>query len=279
MLRPRLLLNASYVRPFNRSFVTTPVQLSGHNKWSKIKQRKGVEDAKKSVLYGKASRDIVAAARNGGSTSPEENSLLATAIRRAKDAGVPKENIETALAKAVRSKGQGQQSLTYEAMLHGSVGIIIECQTDNINRTLSNVRDILTTHGARQAPVKFMFQRRGYVKVAVEEEKQSPLLDEILGPDGVTDFDTWNDESTGAGGLQLVCRPEVLAKVTTKLDDFVSCEVLVNEIAYAPLETGEATDDVKATVDNLVEALEEDDDVIRIWTTLEENPGRLMADC
>ncbi|KAH7916026.1 transcriptional regulator TACO1-like protein [Hygrophoropsis aurantiaca] len=279
MLRSHLWPHTTHVPSYTRYFITTPVLLSGHNKWSKIKQRKGLEDAKKSVIYGKASRDIVAAARNGGSASPEENSLLATAIRRAKDAGVPKENIETALAKAVRSKGQGHQSLTYEAMLHGSIGIIIECQTDNINRTLSNVRDILTDHGARQAPVKFMFQRRGFIKVAAVEDQQSSLLDAVLGPDGVTDFDTWNNESGSPDGLLLVCRPEALAKVTAEIDRFPSCEVLVNEIAYAPLEQGETADDVKARVSDLVEALEEDDDVIRIWTTLEENPGNLMADC
>ncbi|KAG8217442.1 transcriptional regulator-domain-containing protein [Butyriboletus roseoflavus] len=84
-----------------RSFSMTPTCFSGHSKWSKIKHRKGLEDAKKSKVYGKAAREIVSAVKAGGSTSPEENSLLAAAIRRAKDTGVPKENIENALQRVM----------------------------------------------------------------------------------------------------------------------------------------------------------------------------------
>jgi len=90
-------------------------------------------------------QEILIAARNGGSTDPVHNLQLAGALRRARDQGVPKENIEKALAKA-RGRDKGGESLTYEALMSNSVGIIIECVTDNPNRTFNNIREILTDH-------------------------------------------------------------------------------------------------------------------------------------
>ncbi|EGN96005.1 hypothetical protein SERLA73DRAFT_185492 [Serpula lacrymans var. lacrymans S7.3] len=250
-----------------------PLGFRTHNKWSKIKQRKGAEDAKKSVVYGKASRDIIAAVRGGGSANPEQNSALASVIRKAKDSGVPKENIETALAKASRGKEKGQQSVTYEAMSHGSIGILVECQTDNVNRTLHSVREILSSHGARQAPVKFLFQRRGHIKVEAEESKQSSIIEAAM-EGGVDDFLSWSDDPIGVSGVEFICPPDQLANVTsqiTKSDP--SCKVLISELAYAPVENTQAcVDAVRLDVSNLVDALEEDSDVVRVWTTLEDNP-------
>ncbi|KAI6109887.1 YebC-like protein [Pisolithus sp. B1] len=152
-----------------RTFTRTPGYFAGHNKWSKIKQRKGIEDAKKSKTYGKAALEIITAAKIGGSSSPEENSMLATAIRRAKEAGVPKENIENAIARAERMKGHGQV-LTFEAMMNASTGLII----------------------ARPAPVKFLFQQRGYVKVQIGDDMEK-LLDRLISECPV-DFAEWRDE-------------------------------------------------------------------------------------
>jgi len=128
-------------------------------------------DAQKSAIYGKSSRDIVIAVRHGGSTDPEKNHALAAVLKRAKSLGVPKDNIETALRKAAGGKDKGNQNVTYEALAHGSVGVIIECLTDNTNRTLHNIRDILNTHNARFTPVGFMFQRKGCVRVGFHKMK------------------------------------------------------------------------------------------------------------
>ncbi|KAF8892629.1 transcriptional regulator-domain-containing protein [Infundibulicybe gibba] len=108
-----------------RHLSNSVVAFSGHNKWSKIKQKKGVMDAQKGAIYGKANRDIVLAARTGGSADPVKNLALAAAIRWAKEQDVPKENIEKALAKATKGKDQGGEHLTYEALAFGSVGIIM----------------------------------------------------------------------------------------------------------------------------------------------------------
>ncbi|OAX33590.1 YebC-like protein [Rhizopogon vinicolor AM-OR11-026] len=276
MLCSRLLAALPRVSPCTRSFSKTSIPLSGHNKWSKIKQRKGAEDAKKSILYGKAARDILAAARNGGSPIPEENSMLATAMRRAKDAGVPKENIENALLKASKSKNDNGQAVTYEAMMHGSVGIIVECRTNNINRTLSNVRETLNRHGARQAPVKFMFHQRGYLKIAIDSNDIEDLFNAAESTQCAFDFDEWEDPASSSSGIELSCSPDELPKLGEALRQYVQrnakAERLVSEVRWAPLEDQGSTEDEKDSVSTLVEALEEDEDVTCVSTSLEYSP-------
>ncbi|KAG2364467.1 transcriptional regulator TACO1-like protein [Suillus spraguei] len=237
---------------YTRSFSRSSTAFSGHNKWSKIKQRKGAEDAKKSILYGKAAQDILAAART-------------TAVRRAKDAGVPKENIENALLKASKSKSDQGQAVSYEAMMHGSVGIIIECRTNNINRTVHNVREILNRHGARQAPVKFMFRQRGYLKIALDPNDIEDLFNAAESTQCAFDFDEWEDDSSGSRGIELACSPDELFKLEEGLRQYIqqntNAEILVREVRWAPLEEQGCTDEETDSVSNLVEALEEDDDV------------------
>ncbi|KAF9228009.1 YebC-like protein [Gyrodon lividus] len=259
LVRSRHLVPRGYVSLSVRTLSTTPMRFAGHSKWSKIKHRKGVEDAKRSKIYGKAAREILAAAKSGGSTNPGENGLLATAIRRAKDAGVPKENVEKALVKAERNEGHGQAML-FEAIINGTTGIIIECRSDNANRTVKNINHTLTSYRAR--------------------DDMEGLLDQIMDVCSI-DFADWSEES-GQRGVELVCRPEVLNKVMKVIRDHASasplCEVLASEINWAPLESQEVEDDEgTARLECLIEALEEDDDVERVYTTVE--PNRLIADC
>ncbi|KAI0948341.1 hypothetical protein AcV7_009117 [Taiwanofungus camphoratus] len=155
--------------PLRRSLFTSTTQLSGHNKWSKIKEKKGANDLQKGAVYSKANRDIALAVRNGGGANPEHNATLAAVLKRVKSQGVPKDNIENAIKKAVGGKDKGDQHLTYEAMAPGSIGIIIECLSDNVNRTMHSLHNILKDHSARFAPVGFLFQRKGCVKVALDK--------------------------------------------------------------------------------------------------------------
>ncbi|KAH7889776.1 YebC-like protein [Phlebopus sp. FC_14] len=291
ILRSRACPPRKLVVPPIRKFSSTFERASGHNKWSKIKQRKEIEDAKKSKLYGKASRDIITAAKS--STSPEENGLLAAAIRRAKDAGVPKENIENALAKAERSK-EGGQPLTFEAMINGTTGLIIECRSDNVNRTVKSINHVLSLHRAHPTPVKFMFQQRGYVKVQIGDDMER-LLDQVMNVCSI-DFADWSEEETGQRGVevslstfllgitnasvQLVCRPEDLYKLTKVIQDYAAtspgCEILASEVNWAPLQPQEVEEHEKSRVADLIDNLEDDADFERVFTTLE--PNRLIVD-
>ncbi|KAI6006045.1 transcriptional regulator TACO1-like protein [Pisolithus albus] len=269
--RKRVLLSV-------RTFTRTPGCFAGHNKWSKIKQRKGIEDAKKSKTYGKAALEILTAAKIGGSSSPAENSMLATAIRRAKEAGVPKENIENAIARAERMKGHGQV-LTFEAMMNASTGLIIECRSDNINRTVGKLREILHHHGARPAPVKFLFQQRGYVKVQIGDDMEN-LLDRLISECPV-DFAQWCDEAPEQRGVELACRITDLSRVTKLIEEYAPssplCEILASEVNWAPLENHDASEEERTLVESLVEDLQENDDIERVFTTLESN--HLIVGC
>ncbi|OBZ75181.1 hypothetical protein A0H81_04562 [Grifola frondosa] len=212
-----------------RTFYTSHINLSGHNKWSKIKERKGANDLKKGHIYSKTNRDIMLAVRSGGNADPEQNTALAAVIKRAKAAGIPKDNIENALKKAVGGKEKGDQQLTYEAMGPGSVGIVIECLTDNANRTLKSMQNTLKRHGARFADVKFLFQRRGCVRVALDkgddfDARMEKLIDAALEADA-EDFEELEPTDTSVE-VEFMCPPTSLGTLTaavTTPDYAASC--------------------------------------------------------
>ncbi|PFH52365.1 hypothetical protein AMATHDRAFT_74163 [Amanita thiersii Skay4041] len=257
-----------------RTLTTYPPKLAGHNKWSKIKQKKGIIDAQKGAIYGRIRRDIILAVRNGGSAEPALNLQLAAALKRAKEQDVPKDNIEKALAKATGGRDKVGDSLTYEALAFNSVGVIIECLTNNTNRTHHNIREILTTHGARFAPVMFMFQRRGYVRVAVEisrtdTDDPTEKLIELALESGAEDFEQ-QESDEGSLEAEFTCQSNALARVTAALTTSPLCrELLASELIYKPTERCPAADEVESRLSPLVDELEGNEDTLRVWTTLD----------
>ncbi|KAK7936616.1 transcriptional regulatory protein [Apiospora aurea] len=149
-----------------RPFSTTPARLSGHNKWSKIKHDKGRLDAKKSAQRGLLSKDIALATRLYG-PDPKFNAALVNAVAVARKAGVPKANIDAAIARGQgrSSTGASLETVTLEAMLggggDGAVSLVIEILTDNRNRALHDVRGIIKKHNAILTPTTFLFERAG----------------------------------------------------------------------------------------------------------------------
>ncbi|TFK84324.1 YebC-like protein [Polyporus arcularius HHB13444] len=262
-------------RPFTlqaRGFHHTPRQLAGHNKWSKIKQKKGVNDIQKGALYSRAYREIVLAVRNGGSPDPEQNKALAAALRRAKDSGVPKDNIENALKKAAGGKDKGDAHLVFEVMGPGSVGMIVECLSDNPNRTVKFLSTILKDNGGRMADVKFLFKREGRVKVALDagddiDARLEKLVEVALDADA-EDFET-EDIEDGRRTVEFKCPQASLHKLTSALSGPGVCgELLESQLVYAPTEPVEELDDETGeNLGKLVEAIEDADDTLKVWTT------------
>ncbi|ETW85524.1 hypothetical protein HETIRDRAFT_457373 [Heterobasidion irregulare TC 32-1] len=203
-----------------RSFSTSFPASSGHSKWAKIKQRKGINDAQKSAIYGRASR------ASGG-------------------------------------KDKGNQLATYEAMAHGSVGVLIECLTDNGNRTLHNLRSILNKHNARYATVGFMFQRKGCVRVAVDAGQVEALIDAALEADA-EDFEEQN-VSEESVEIQFICPTQSLTKLTEAVMSSGRVrELLTSELIYVPTEASESTDEeLESRVGEMVYELEENEDILR----------------
>jgi len=143
--------------------------MSGHSKWSSIKHKKGAADAKRGKLFSKLSRAIIVAAREGG-PDPDANATLATAIQKARDNSMPKDNIERAIARGAgtSSDGEAYEHITYEGYGPSGVAVFVEALTDNRNRTASDVRHIFTKNDGslgESGSVAWLFERKGVILV------------------------------------------------------------------------------------------------------------------
>jgi len=157
--------------------------MSGHSKWSTIKRKKGVADAKRGKIFTKLIREIATAARIGGG-DPESNPRLRLVIDKAKSANMPKDNIQRAVQKGVGGgEGEAYEEIVYEGYGPGGTAILIEALTDNKNRTVSDVRHALTKNGGNLGAsgcVAYLFQKRGLLQFAAEGIDLDALMEAAL---------------------------------------------------------------------------------------------------
>ena len=157
--------------------------VAGHNKWSKIKRKKGVNDAKRGALFTKLIREITVAAREGGG-SPEFNARLRLAVDTAKAASMPADNIERAIKKGTGElEGVDYQECTYEGYGPGGVALFIECLTDNTNRTVADVRHALGKHDGSlgtDGSVAWQFDRKGVVTVDAAKHSEEEVFEAAI---------------------------------------------------------------------------------------------------
>ena len=246
--------------------------MSGHSKWHQIRHKKGATDAKRGQLFSKLSRAIIVAAREGG-PDPDNNISLANAIQKARDASMPKDNIERAIARGRGSgpDGQAYEQVTYEGYGPGGVAIFIEAVTDNRNRTAAEIRHVFAksdgTLGA-SGSVAWLFDRRGVVLVdaATADEDELTL-------------------AAAEGGAEDVAREGSSFRVTCAQENLQSLREAL-EAAGIPYQSAEATmvprttvgieDEVTAKkVLRLMDALEENDDVQGVYANFD-IPERLL---
>lgn len=236
--------------------------MSGHSKWSTIKRKKGAEDAKRGKLFTRLGREITVAARHSG--DPNANPTLRMAIDRARQANMPKDNIERAIKKGTGELGGGElEEVTYEAYGPHGIPILIRCLTDNRNRTLADVRRVLNRQNGNMAEagaVSWMFETKGYI--SIERDDQDP--DEVFmiavdaGADDVVISEDAFEIYTSPDELHAV--REVLSKSGLKADEAELSEVPKNEIELGSKET--------VQVMGLIEALEDLDDVQQVYSGL-----------
>ncbi|RLE20075.1 MAG: YebC/PmpR family DNA-binding transcriptional regulator, partial [Actinobacteria bacterium] len=147
--------------------------MSGHSKWANIKHRKGRQDAKRGKLFAKLIKGIEAAARTGGG-DPDGNASLATAIQKAKDASVPRDNIERAVARGSGdADGVDYEEFWYEGYAPGGVALYVHILTDNRNRAAAEVRSTFTKNGGslgEPGSVAYLFEQKGYLLVTGDED-------------------------------------------------------------------------------------------------------------
>jgi len=233
--------------------------MSGHSKWHSIKHKKAVVDARRGQQFTKLARAITVAAREGGGDR-EGNSTLALAIQKARDASMPKDNIERAIAKGTGEGADGAriETVLYEGYGPGGVALLIEALTDNRNRTGAEIRHLLSKNGGNlgePGSVSYLFDKQGVIVVDAtryDEEDLMPAIDAGA-------LDIWMDEDV----FEVITEPSDLVAVRDALAD-AGVEIESAEIAWrpksrVPVEEGDAT-----RLMRLIDALEESDDVVAV---------------
>ena len=230
--------------------------MSGHSKWASIKHRKAVVDARRGQQFTKLARAITVAARDGGG-DPDRNATLAQAVQKARDASMPKDNIERAIAKGTGagSDAAAIEAVTYEGYGPGGVALLIEALTDNRNRTGADVRHALSKHGGtlgEPGSVAYLFEKRGVIVVDAGRWSEDDLVVAIDA--GAQDVSIDDDI------YEIVTAPGDLAAVRAALEEagieIENSELVQQPTARVPVEEADATRLLR-----LVEALKEIDDV------------------
>jgi len=238
--------------------------MSGHSHWAGIKHHKGVNDAKRAAIFTKYGRAIIVAASHGGG-NPDTNFALRLAIDQAHSVNMPKENIERAIARGSGELKEGAQieELTYEAYGPGNVAMLIETTTDNKNRTVSEIKTLLTKGGGKFVPagsLSFLFKRVGRVSFPCPPDQKESL--ELFAIEaGAEDFSLEDDT------FSVFTKPTELQTVKAALEahSLVPTSAL---LGYLPVQTVTLTGDTLNTFERLYEVLDDHPDVQTIWHNL-----------
>lgn len=227
--------------------------MSGHSKWSTIKRQKGAKDAARGALFTKLGNAIAIAARNGA--DPEMNFSLRLAIDKAKASNMPMANIQRSIDRGSGKLGGDQiQEVMYEGYGPGGVAILVECATDNLNRTYPEVRLAFSKHGgniAEKGAVAFQFERKGVIRVkGTGDELMLQAIDA-----GAEDVQEEDNESV------VYTDPKELARVRDTLNE-AGVEVTEAELTFVPSNTVEINDkETAGKIMRLMDALDELNDV------------------
>ena len=235
--------------------------MSGHSHWATTHRAKGVNDAKRAAVFTKYGRNIIVAAAAGGG-NPDSNYSLKMAIDAAKAVNMPKDNIDRAIKRGTGELKDGAQieELTYEAYGPGQVALIIETATDNKNRTVSEVKTLLTKGGGKFVPtgaVSFMFRRVGLVTLLLEKYSAETLENETL-ESGADDF---------------FVTDEVFVVITAvdklqSVEEYFRGKNLICEnasLGYHPSQTATPSENELPALEKLLEVLDDHPDVQRVW--------------
>ncbi len=243
--------------------------MSGHSKWANIKHRKGRQDAKRGKLFAKLIKAIEASARSGGA-DPDGNPTLATAIQKAKDASVPKDNIERAIARgAGGADGVDYEEIWYEGYAPGGVALYVQVLTDNRNRAAADVRSTFTKNGGslgEPGSVGYLFEQKGYLLVDGDED--TVMMAALEG--GAEDVEESGDQ------WEITCAAGDLAAVRAALEDagVAIAQAEVTQIASVSVPVG---GEAAGKLLRLVDTLEDLDDVQAVFANFD-IPDEVLAE-
>jgi len=238
--------------------------MSGHSKWHTIKHKKGALDAKRGKMFTRIIKELTVAARNGGG-DPDSNPRLRTVIADAKAVNMPADNIKKAIQRGTGElPGVNYEEVTYEGYGPGGAAVIIEALTDNKNRTVGELRHMLTKHNGNLAEsnaVAWMFSKKGYIvveKAGADEEKLLNAVLEAGGDDLRDDGDTW----------EVLSEPSAFEAVRDAVKALgvepATAQVAMLPQNYIKLEGKDASNMIK-----LMDALDDHDDVKQVWSNFD----------
>jgi len=246
--------------------------LAGHSKWAQIKRQKAVTDAARGRTFGKMGREIAVAARLGGG-DPTFNSRLRTAIAAAKAVNMPAANIDRAIQRGTGElPGMSFEETTYEGYGPGGVALLLECVTDNTNRTVAELRHLIERSGGnlgQSGSVAWMFERKGQIYVDAGRFNEEAVF-----------------ESAIAAGAEDLSTEDGMHVLTTAVSDFhvvqdalreAGMEIDEAELAWLPQNTIEVEGKEADRLLRLIEVLEEHDDVMKLWANFEVSDEALAA--
>lgn len=247
--------------------------MAGHSKWANIKRRKGAQDAKKGSVFTKIVKEITVSVRNGGA-DPDANPRLRLAIQNARANNMPKDNIERAITKGSAIGGEDYQEVTYEGYAPYGVAVFLETLTDNLNRTVSNIRATFSKGGGSlgtNGSVDYLFERKGIFLVPKPQDADmDSLVLELI--DGGAEEVEENDDNT----LTVTCAMEDFGALQTKLDQ-LKIDISEAGLQRLPTTTVKLADDGAQKVLKLIEKLEDDEDVQKVYHNLELTEQQMEA--
>lgn len=239
--------------------------MSGHSKWSTIKRKKGAADAKRGALFGKLSKAITVAAREGGGDA-EMNPALGLAVQKAKAGNMPNDNIQRAIDKGTGTGAEAEtyERITYEGYAPGGVAVLVEVLTDNRNRAASDVRYIFSKNGGNlgtTGSVAYLFDRKGIILVPKDGTDEDLLMEAALDAGA-------EDVAEQESDYRVVTEPEDFEAVRGQLDiagiAYEQAEITMQPQNSIDLDAGTAKQTLR-----LIDALEENDDVQEVYANFD----------
>ncbi|MBR5251952.1 MAG: YebC/PmpR family DNA-binding transcriptional regulator [Oscillospiraceae bacterium] len=239
--------------------------MSGHSKWSTIKRKKGANDAARAKVFTKLAREISVAVKEGG-TDPNNNSRLRDLLAKGRAANVPQDNLMRAIKKAEGDDKTNYESIVYEGYGHSGIAVIVECLSDNRNRTASNVRHYFDKFGGNLGTsgcVSFMFEDKGIIVCEEENVDEEKALEACMEA-GANDV-SFEEE----GIIEFETDPAQVGNVATALRE-MGYNVTSAEASKVPNNYTKVTDEeALKKLALFFDALDEDDDVQNVWNNLE----------
>jgi len=238
--------------------------MSGHSKWSTIKRKKGAIDAERSKVFQKLAKELYVAAKSGDA-DPANNAALRMVVEKAKSENMPKANIQSAIDKAhSKNNDESYDAIRYEGYGPGGIAIMIDCLTDNKNRTAGFVRSTLTKRGGNlgtDGSVSYLFKRKG-ILILDKKYEEDKLMEDVLELD-IEDFVTEEE------GYEIYTTPENFISVKDGLTSLGYDEFIMSEVTFIPDNYMELDEEAKEKALTLIEQLEDIDDVQNVYHNLD----------